>query len=52
MKLYVLLLLPTLCREMALGTEQASLGAPSVGARQTIWVEMPFEPKRADAIIQ
>jgi hypothetical protein len=32
--------------------EQASLGVPTVRARQAIRVEMPFEPSRADAVIQ
>ena len=39
-------------REMALGKEQATLGASTVRALQALRVEMPFEPKHADAVIQ
>jgi hypothetical protein len=38
-------------RDMALGTEEATLGASTVRALQTLRVEMPFEPTRADAVI-
>jgi hypothetical protein len=38
--------------EMALGTDQAPLGAATVRALQALRVERPFEPKHTDAIIQ
>src|SRR6266516_3192869 len=39
-------------RKVALLTEQPPLGTPTVGALQPVWVEVAFQPDRADAIIQ
>jgi hypothetical protein len=36
---------------MALGTEQAPLGVPTVRTDQALGVEMLFQPKRAAAVI-
>jgi hypothetical protein len=38
--------------EVPLGTEQASLGVPTMWAGQPIRVEVTFEPKGANAVIQ
>jgi hypothetical protein len=37
---------------VTLGTEQAPLGVPTMWAPQSIRVEMPFEPKRANVVVQ
>jgi hypothetical protein len=37
---------------MPLSTEQAALGAPTTWACQPIRVEVTFEPKTANAVIQ
>jgi hypothetical protein len=38
--------------KMPLGAEQAALGGPTVWAGQPIRVEVTFEPKEANAVIQ
>jgi hypothetical protein len=37
---------------MPLGAEQAALGVPTMWARQPVRVEVTFEPKEANAVIQ
>jgi hypothetical protein len=35
-----------------LGTEHAPFGVPTVGAYKPAWVEVTFQPNRANAVIQ
>jgi hypothetical protein len=40
------------CRKIPLGTEHAPFGVPTVGAYEPTWVEVTFQPNRANAVIQ